>query len=334
LAATGLNNAVTDIGGLIVGHYTNMDAVSGVTVIICPEGAVAGVDVRGSAPGTRETDLLDPVNLVERAQAVVLSGGSVFGLAAADGVVRWLADQGYGFPVDKGQVVPIVPAAVLYDLGRGPDFIPSVSDEWGLRACRNAKGGTFSMGGIGAGTGAMAGGIKGGLGTVSLILDFDITVAAVVAVNSLGSVINPASGRPWEIGLEVDGEFGDQGKRAVKLPQPSQNNPTVNTTIGLVATDAVLTKTQAKKMAQMAHDGMARAIRPSHTLFDGDTVFCLATGKRELPEDRGIFASPQAQAFNELGHAAANCMSRAIISGVLSARSLAGMIAFCDLEDR
>jgi len=334
LAATGLNNAVTDIEGLIVGHYTDLDAVSGVTVVICPEGAVAGVDVRGSAPGTRETDLLDPVNLVERAQAVVLSGGSVFGLAAADGVVRWLADQGYGFPVDKGHVVPIVPAAVLYDLGRGQGFIPSVSDEWGVRACRSAKGGTVSMGGIGAGTGAMSGGIKGGLGTASLVLGSGVTVASVVAVNSLGSVINPATGRPWEIGLEVDGEFGHQGKRSVKLPQPPQENPTKNTTIGLVATDAVLTKTQAKKMAQMAHDGMARAIRPSHTLFDGDTVFCLATCKRKLPEDPGFFASPQAQAFNELGHAAANCMSRAIISGILSARSLAGMTAFCDLEDR
>ncbi len=334
MAASGLNNAVTDVHGLIAGHYTDIDAVCGVTVVICPEGAVAGVDVRGSAPGTRETDLLDPVNLVEKAQAVVLSGGSVFGLAASDGVVRWLAEQGYGFPVDEDQVTPIVPAAVLYDLGRGRDFVPSISAEWGRHACQAAKDGTISTGCIGAGTGAMAGGIKGGLGTASLVLDSGVTVAAVVAVNSLGSVINPATGRPWEIGLEVDGEFGNQGKRAVKLPQPPEGNPATNTTIGLVATDAVLTKAHAKKMAQMAHDGMARAIRPSHTLFDGDTVFCLATGKKELPKAPGFSVSPQAQAFNELGHAAANCMSRAIISGTLSARSLAGMIAFCDLEDR
>jgi len=334
LAASGLNNAVTDVDGLIVGHYTDIDAVCGVTAVICPEGAIAGVDVRGSAPGTRETDLLDPINLVEKAQAVVLSGGSVFGMAASDGVVRWLAEQGYGFPVDEDQVTPIVPAAVLYDLGRGRNFVPSISAEWGRHACQSAKDGTVSTGCIGAGTGAMAGGIKGGLGTASLVLDYGVTVAAVVAVNPLGSVINPATGRPWEISLEVDGEFGNQGKRAVKLPQPPEGNPTTNTTIGLVATDAVLTKAQAKKMAQMAHDGMARAIRPSHTLFDGDTVFCLATGKKELPEAPGFFASPQAQAFNELGHAAANCMTRAIISGILSARSLAGMIAFCDLEDR
>jgi len=334
LAATGLNNAVTDVEGLIVGHYTDIDAICGVTVVIYSEGAIAGVDIRGSAPGTRETDLLDPVNLVEKAHAVVLSGGSVFGLAASDGVVRWLSEHGYGFPLDEEHVAPIVPAAVLYDLGRGRNFVPSISAEWGRHACQAAKNGTVSTGCIGAGTGAMAGGIKGGLGTASLVLDSGVTVAAVVAVNSLGSVINPATGRPWEIGLEVDGEFGNQGKRAVKLPQPPEGTPTTNTTIGLVATDAVLTKAEAKKMAQMAHDGMARAIRPSHTLFDGDTVFCLATGKKELPEAPGFFASPQTQAFHELGHAAANCMSRAIISGILSARSLEGMIAFCDLEDR
>jgi L-aminopeptidase/D-esterase-like protein len=180
----------------------------------------------------------------------------------------------------------------------------------------------------------MAGGIKGGLGTASLVLDSGITVGAIVAVNSLGSVVCPATGRPWEIGLEVDGEFGIQGKRAVILPQQAKGSPARSTTIGLVGTDAVLSKAQAKKIAQMAHDGMARAIRPSHTLFDGDTLFCLATCKKALSEEPGFFASPQAQAFNELGHAAANCMSRAIISGILSSWSLAGMIAFCDLEDR
>jgi L-aminopeptidase/D-esterase-like protein len=333
MASAGQNNAVTDVVGLIAGHYTAIDEACGVTVVICPEGAVAGVDVRGSAPGTRETDLLDPVNLVERAHAVVLSGGSVFGLAASDGVVRWLAEQGYGFPLEKDQVAPIVPAAVLYDLGRGHDFVPSISAEWGRRACKAAKNGTVTGGCVGAGTGAMAGGIKGGLGTASLVLDSGITVAAIVAVNSLGSVISYATGRPWEIGLELDGEFGCQGERAVRLPQPPKAGPANNTTIGLVATDAVLSKARAKKIAQMAHDGMARAIRPSHTLFDGDTLFCLATCKKPLPEDPGFFATPQAQALNELGHAAANCVSRAIISGVLSARSLAGMVAFCDLED-
>jgi L-aminopeptidase/D-esterase-like protein len=292
------------------------------------------VDVRGSAPGTRETDLLEPLNLVEKAQAVVLSGGSVYGLAAADGVVRWLAERGSGLPLEDGQVAPIVPAAVLYDLGRGRDFVPPIGGEWGRRACRAARGGPVLIGCVGAGTGALSGGIKGGLGTASLVLDSGITVAAVVAVNSLGSVVNRDTGRPWEIALERNGEFGHEGMRTVRLPPTSEATPFKNTTIGLVATDGALTKGRAMKVAQMAHDGMARAIRPSHTMFDGDAIFCLATGKKELPKTPGFFDAPEAQAINELGHAAADCMSRAIISGILAARSMAGMTAFVDLEDR
>jgi len=329
----GKKNALTDVKGIRVGHYSDTDAVCGVTVVICPEGAVAGVDVRGSAPGTRETDLLSPLNLVDKVQAVVLSGGSVFGLATADGVVRWLADQGIGFPLEKGYVAPIVPAAVLYDLGRGPNFIPAINADWGLRACRAAHRGEISTGSVGAGTGALSGGIKGGLGTASLILDSEITVAALVAVNSYGSVINPSKGHPWDIEMEMDGEFGAQASRAVRLPSPSETGPGRNTTIGLVATDATLNKSQALKIAQMAHDGLARAIRPAHTMFDGDTLFCLATGQKKLPEIPGFFVAPQAQSINELGHAAADCMSRAIIDGITSACSLAGMTAFCDLED-
>jgi len=330
----GKNNALTDVDGLLVGNYTDVDAVSGVTAVICPKGAAAGVDVRGSAPGTRETDLLQPHNLVEKVQAVVLSGGSVFGLAASDGVVRWLAEKGYGFPLEKGYVAPIVPAAILFDLGRGRDFIPPISADWGRSACEAAAAGPVSTGSVGAGTGALSGGVKGGLGTASLVLDSGITVGAIVAVNSSGSVIDPITGRPWEIGLEFDDEFGDQGKRAVRLPPCPNTGPVRNTTIGLIAADAALTKAQAKKVAQMAHDGMARAIRPAHTMFDGDTIFCLATGEKKLPENSGFFTSPQAQSINELGHCAANCMSRAIICAVLNATCLAGINAFCDLEDR
>lgn len=334
MAKIGKNNALTDIKGIRVGQYTDTDAVCGTTVVICPEGAVAGVDVRGSSPGTRETDLLAPLNLVKKVQAVVLSGGSVFGLAAADGVVQWLADKGFGFPLDKGYVAPIVPAAVLYDLGRGPDFIPTIDAGWGLQSCQAARGGSILTGSVGAGTGALSGGIKGGLGTASLILDAGITVAALVAVNSYGSAINPLSGRPWEIETEMNGEFGDQANRAVKLPPPLETGPAQNTTIGLVATDATLTKSQAQKIAQMAHDGLARAIRPAHTMFDGDTIFCLATGKRKLPEVPGFFDAPQAQAINDLGQTAADCVTRAIMRAILSAHSLAGMTAFRDLEDR
>jgi L-aminopeptidase/D-esterase-like protein len=334
VSAIGRYNGLTDVEGLKVGNHTDETAASGSTVVICAEGAVAGVDVRGSAPGTRETDLLDPVNLVEEVQAVVLSGGSVYGLSVADGVVRWLCERGLGFPLEGGHVAPIVPAAVLFDLGRGLDYIPPVNAGWGREACSRAQAGPMETGAVGVGTGALAGGVKGGLGTASVVLDSGITVAAVVGVNSVGSVINPSTGRPWEIGLELDGEFGVQGKRSVKLPEPERAAPARNTTIGIVATDAVLTKAQARKIAQMAHDGMGRAIRPAHTLFDGDTIFCMATGKRRLPETEGFFAARQAVALNEVGHAAADCMSRAIIRGVLTARSLAGMIAFRDLEDR
>jgi L-aminopeptidase/D-esterase-like protein len=333
VAKIGKNNALTDIKGILVGQYTDTDAVCGVTVVICPEGAVAGVDVRGSAPGTRETDLLSPLTLVDKIQAVVLSGGSVFGLAAADGAVRWLADQGIGFPLEKGYVAPIVPAAVLYDLGRGSNFIPPINADWGFRACRAAHKGEISTGSVGAGTGALSEGIKGGLGTASLILDSDITMAALVAVNSYGSVINPSNGHPWDIEMEMDGEFGERASRAVRLPSPSETGPGRNTTIGLVATDATLNKSQALKIAQMAHDGLARAIRPAHTMFDGDTLFCLATGEKKLPELPGFFVAPQAQSINELGHAAAECMSRAIMQAILAAESLAGMTAFRDLED-
>ncbi len=171
------------------------------------------------------------------------------------------------------------------------------------------------------------------MGTASFVLDSEITVAALVAVNPDGSVINPANGRPWEISRELNGEFGSMGNRAVALPPKPAPGAIRNTTIGVVATDAVLTKPQAQKVAQMAHDGMARAIRPSHTMFDGDTIFCMATGNRELPETPGFFIAAKAQALNELGHAAADCMSRAIIHAVIHAHSIAGMTAFCDLED-
>ncbi|MCP4630288.1 MAG: P1 family peptidase [bacterium] len=335
MAKPGKHNSLTDVDGLLVGNYTDLKAASGVTVVVCPQGAVAGVEVRGSAPATRETDLLAPHNLVEKAQAVVLSGGSVFGLSAADGVTRWLAEEGYGFPLDPGYVVPIAPAASLYDLGRGREYIPPISAEWGRLACEGADDYAIESGCFGAGTGALSFTIKGGLGTASIKLDSGITVAALVANNSIYSVINSGTGRPWEIELEIGDEFGDQGKRSVRLPPKPEPElePGKNTTIGVVATDAELTKPQAQKISQMAHDGMARAIRPAHTMFDGDTLFCLATGKRKLPETPGTFISPWAQSLVEVGHAAADCVSRAIIHSVLSARTLAGMTAFCDLED-
>jgi L-aminopeptidase/D-esterase-like protein len=177
-----------------VGHYTDAAAASGTTVVMCPDGAVGGVDVRGAAPGTRETDLLAPENLVDVIQAVCLSGGSVYGLAAADGVVRYLESKAMGFPLDDIHVAPIVPAAVLYDLGRGSEFRPPVDSSWGDLACRSAGPEPFNTGCVGAGTGAMSGGIKGGLGSASVVLETGIHVAALVAVNSLGSTIDPGQG--------------------------------------------------------------------------------------------------------------------------------------------
>lgn len=334
MATMGKHNSITDVFGIMAGHYTDKVAASGVTVLLCKEGAVAGVDVRGSAPGTRETDLLDPINLVERVQAVVLSGGSVYGLAASDGVVRWLADNHLGFPMDENHVVPIVPAAVLCDLGRGADFIPPIRADWGFRACEAAGTGPLPEGCLGAGTGAVSGAIKGGLGSASFVMASGITVAAVAAVNSFGSVINPDTGMIWERDTEIDNEYGNQGNRRVRLPRQLSCPPIANTTIGVVATDAIITKVQARKMAQMAHDGLARAVRPSHTMFDGDTIFCLATGKRELPEIPGVLAGDRAQAMNEMGHAAAQCMSRAIVRGILAAETHGDCPAFRDLPDR
>jgi L-aminopeptidase/D-esterase-like protein len=331
---TGKNNSLTDVEGLLVGHFTDTKAACGVSVAICPEGATAGVDVRGSAPGTRETDLLAPLNLVEKVQAIVLTGGSVYGLSAADGVVRWLSKKGWGFPLEAGNVAPIVPAAALFDLGRGKDYIPAIDAAWGTKACENAGPDVFPLGCMGAGTGALSGGIKGGLGTASEVLASGLVVAAMVAVNSLGSVIDPATGQPWEIRMEQGAEFGKQGRRSVLLPVPPKAEAGRNTTIGIVATDAVLTKAQAQKIAQMAHDGMARAIRPAHTMFDGDTIFCMATNKKELPDTPGFFAAPKAMALIEIGKAAADCMTRAIIRAVLKATSSHNMIAFRDLENR
>jgi L-aminopeptidase/D-esterase-like protein len=330
----GRKNSLTDVEGILVGHYTNLEAASGVTVILCPGGATAGVDVRGSAPGTRETDLLQPLNLVEKAQAIVLTGGSVYGLATCDGVVRWLSEKGWGFPLPEGHVAPIVPGASLFDLGRGKDFIPPITSDWGRMACETAKAATFALGSVGAGTGALSGGIKGGLGTASEILDSGLMVAALVAVNSLGSVIDPKNGRPWEVRLEQEGEFGAWGKKSVKLPKTPLPSSSTNTTIGVIVTDAVLNKAQAQKVAQMAQDGLARAIRPAHTMFDGDTIFCLATNEHQLPDMEGYFVAPKAPALNEIGRAAADCLTRAIIRGIIEATNLGLMTALRNLEGK
>ena len=285
-----INNAITDINSIKVGHVTDVVAQTGCTVILCEEGAVAGVDVRGSAPGTRETDAIRPMCLVQKAHAILLTGGSAFGLDAACGVMQYLEERGYGFPAGSVKV-PIVPAAVIFDLNVGdPKVRPD--RQMGYQACLNATDGVIEEGNVGAGTGATVGkyhgmkSSKGGLGTASLNMSgksedggSDIVVGALVVVNALGNVINPQTGqviagaRNPETGEFVDivEEMTTGSKFASEL---------TNTTIGVIATNAALNKEGATKVAQMAHDGLAMAIRPVHTLYDGDTIFALSTGSQ------------------------------------------------------
>ena len=328
----GPTNGLTDVTGVRVGHATRRGAgwLSGTTVALAPEGgAVAGVDVRGGGPGTRETDLLDPRNMVERVHAVVLSGGSAFGLAAADGVMQRLFAAGTGLPMGgPGEVVPIVPAAVVFDLGRGGDFSARPGAPCGKEAYDAAMTdggiGPVACGNVGAGTGAKVGGLKGGVGTASAILDDGTTVAALVVVNALGSAVEPATGELYAARYGLPGEFDglrgpcDKDLAAARkagggLDLPTAVRPGMATTIGVVATDATLTKAQCAKVSGIAHDGMARAIHPVHTMFDGDTVFTLATCTGSELDAFG---------FHTLLEVAGDCFTRAVGHAVLSAETV------------
>jgi putative pantetheine hydrolase len=327
----GPHNSLTDVAGIRVGHAERrVDGwLSGTSVVLAPEdGAVAGVDVRGGGPGTRETDVLDPRNLVERVHAITLSGGSAFGLAAADGVMRRLYEAGVGYPVGApGEVVPIVPGAVIFDLGRGGDFAkhPGASmGEEAYDAARSSSAGPSPVGLVGAGTGAAAGGLKGAVGSASVVLADGTTVAALVVVNSFGSCVDPLTGELYAARFGMQGEFAglsvpDQEEVAVARAaaavamRPGGQHGALATTIGVVATDATLTKAQCAKVSGIAHDGMARGIRPVHTMFDGDTVFTMATG--------GLGA-PDPLAFHALLDAAGDCFTRAIGRAMLAAESV------------
>jgi L-aminopeptidase/D-esterase-like protein len=324
---TGPNNALTDVAGLRVGHAQVPGALSGTTVVLAPaDGAVAGVDVRGAAPGTRETDLLDPRNTVQRVHAVVLSGGSAFGLAAADGVMARLEAAGIGFPV-PGAVVPIVPAAVLFDLGRGgpaddPALRPTAVT--GAAAVDAASDGPVAQGVVGAGVGAVVGGLKGGIGTASAVLDGDqdgagATVAALATVNAAGSAVDPDTGSLLGARLGLPREFAvppvDDGGRAALRALVPTGGPRLGTatTLVVVATDATLDKAGCARLATMGHDGLARTLSPVHTLVDGDVVFGLATGTRPTPDHAALLA---------LHAAAANVVSRAVVHAVLAAHTM------------
>jgi len=328
------NASLTAIAGITAGHVTDELNLTGVTVVrFAGEGARAAVSIQGAAPGTRETDLLEPGNLVEKIHAIVLTGGSAFGLDAASGVMAALEEEGVGLPVLEDTVVPIVPAAVLFDLNLGsPKVRPGI--DWGYKAAQDAKDAPISSGNIGAGTGATVGKLlglskmtKGGLGSALIRLDNGFTVSALVAVNAMGEVVDSASNtvvagiRARDIGYyesAVDVALG----KAETAPVAG-----TNTTLGLIATDANLSKAQLKKIAEMAHDGMARAIRPVHTHFDGDTVFAVSMPGSEVEMIADADAS-----LNSIGIAAARALELAIVDAVRSAKSVSGLVASCDWQ--
>ena len=318
------------VAGFEIGHHTaDGDGwLTGTTVVLARDGAVGGVDVRGGGPGTRETDLLDPSTLVERVQAVVLTGGSAYGLAAADGVMQALEERGLGFPVgpEPGQVVPIVPAAVIFDLGRGGQFGHRPTAAFGAEAVAAARPGRPSSGCVGAGTGAQCGGLKGGFGYAEQTLPDGSEVAAAVAVNAVGSAVDPASGRLWaDAGHRLPEPDGTA--RAALTAAAQAAAPSLATTIGVLLTNQTLTKAQARKVAAVGHDGLARAIRPVHSMTDGDTIFCLASGRVPQPADpRAAFAG-----FDALLTGAAEVFAAACLDAMLSATGRGRWPAYADL---
>ncbi|MBN1682419.1 P1 family peptidase [Candidatus Bathyarchaeota archaeon] len=312
----GVYNSICDVKGILVGHFTDDAILSGVTVIIAEHNAIGGVDVRGSAPGTWETDLLNSINLIDQINAVTLTGNSVYGLDSGVGVRKWLTEKGYGYPIGTLKV-PIAPGAVIFDLNRGKTK-EHLNIESGYKACQNAISGKITEGNIGAGTGAVSGGLKGGVGTASEVLENGITVGAIAVINSAGKIFYPETGAIYARHLELGNEFGKL-KSNIILGTPTYSIPTsigANTTIGVIATDAKLTKTQSNKIAQMAHDGIARAIYPCHTMGDGDTIFVMATGEKNLSNDKIL------REITLLGSVAADVFARAIVKGVLAADSV------------
>ncbi len=308
------------IDGFGIGHATaDRDGwLTGTTVVLAREGATGGVDVRGGGPGTRETDLLDPLALVERVNAVVLTGGSAYGLATADGVMTALEEAGHGFQVgpEPTHVVPIVPAAVIFDLGRGGEFSHRPTADFGARAFAAAQSADDPTSGcVGAGTGATCGALKGGFGYAELTLDSGIRVAAAVAVNAAGSAVDPVTGRLHADRRHLLASPTEQERDA--LAHAGEESGTIATTIGVIITDARLTKAQANKVAAVGHDGMARAVNPIHTMLDGDTVFCLASGRNDLPADPRAAVST----FNRLIAGAADVFTDACLDAGVSASS-------------
>jgi L-aminopeptidase/D-esterase-like protein len=319
-----MSDSICDVAGLLVGHFTDSRRPTGCSVVLCPQGAICGVDVRGGAPGTRETDLLKPGNLVEHVHAVLLTGGSAFGLDAASGVMRWLEERGHGFAVGETHV-PIVPAAVLFDLWPGEAAVRPDARA-GYAACDAATTAQPEQGNVGAGAGARVGklfgldrAMKGGIGSASITVG-RVTVAALVAVNAVGDVIDPETGEPIAGARTAHGRHLVGSARAIARGElPDAHLAGMATTIGVIATDAQLSKAQANKLATLAHNGLARCINPL-TLTDGDTLFALATGASGLPGNLMV-----------LGALAAEVTTRAVLSAVQHAVGLPGVPAARDL---
>lgn len=325
----GPRNLITDVPGLAVGHAQDERAETGTTVLLCDGFWTGGVDVRGGAPGVREAETLAPENLVGRAHAVVFSGGSVFGLAAHDAVTAQLSARGVGLNLRPATPpTPIVAGAVLYDLAHGGDKAWGVDPPYGRlgREALDAVAADFSLGAVGAGRGAKAGVAKGGIGSASAVIEGGLVVGALAAVNPVGDAYMPDGETLWAWPFEIDAEFG--GRKPGEMAPASDPLPLgaridaerlkagLNTTLAVVAVNADLTTAECKRVAMMAQDGLARAIRPAHTPFDGDVVFALASGERRLGEDRDL----RALAVAALGSAAADVLARAIARGVYEAR--------------
>ena len=321
-----MNNTITAVQGLEAGHYTDRVHATGCTVIICRQGAVGGVDVRGGSPGTRETDLLRPAHRVDQVHAIVLSGGSAFGLDAASGVVRYLEGQGVGFPAGPA-IVPIVSSAILFDLGLITHEVRPGPEE-GLAACEAASTGPLDEGSVGAGTGATVAKARGinaavkcGIGSASLRLPGGAVVAAVVAVNAYGGVYDYKTGRLMAGPRRADqGGFEDPMAILLEVNGSDEAPPMTNTTIGLVATDAVLSKEEVNHLAGLSHDGLALTIRPCHTMRDGDTMFALATGR-----------GPQTSDLTALGAATVEVTARAVLRAAEAATGLGGVPSISEL---
>ncbi|MDO8839089.1 MAG: P1 family peptidase [Parvibaculum sp.] len=330
-------NLITDVEGISVGNAEDAGARTGVTVVLPEPRAVAGGDMRGGGPGTRETDLLDAACLVDAVDAVVLSGGSSWGLEAASGAAAWLGARGKGYRVGSSPLVsPIVPAAILFDLANGGDKAWGETPPYGAlgRAACEAASGSFRLGNAGAGLGAIAGQYKGGLGSASAVAANGFTVGALVAANPFGSAVVPGAPRFWAAPYEMDGEFGGLGwpdGKGVAALDPltgskSAPQPGGNTSIGVVATDADLTPAECRRVAIMAQDGLARAVRPVHAPVDGDAIFVLATARRSLGP------APRHMAVASLGAMAADCVARAVARALWEAETLGQTRAFRDLH--